>query len=154
MEEKNGSHDCINEPVNRKSDVIEKKPPTGKKTDEKEPSIEIVEKMPGNMRDHFFALISKQLKDPFSFGINEKLTEEHINKIIDYTEKDNERNYRFADSARKYHLIYTVIGVLLFVFLTWFLSTNSSAVYSDILKMMAIFAGGLGAGYGIKSAKK
>ena len=66
-------------------------------------------------------------------------------------EKDNEREYSDSKSSRNYTLIYILIFVSLFVFLTIFLVKDNRDLFIEILKVVAIFAGGFGSGYGIKS---
>lgn len=45
----------------------------------------------------------------------------------------------------------TTLGVGAFLFLTWFLVGADKEVYLEVLKLLVVFVGGLGSGYGIKS---
>ena len=80
-----------------------------------------------------------------------KLTESHIDKIIEISAKDDERRYDDTQQARKFTLVYILMGVALFVFLTLFLVGKDTELFKEIIKLFIIFVGGMGAGYGIKS---
>ncbi len=84
-------------------------------------------------------------------SIASKINESHIDKILDLTGKNDERSFSDNKESRKYHLIYTVVGAVVFIFLTIFLANNNAALYTEILKLMAVFAGGFGGGFGVKS---
>ncbi len=85
-----------------------------------------------------------------SSPILEKLNESHINKIIESTDKDSERAFLDASSARKYGFFYFIIGVVTFVGLTVYLVDRNVSVYQEILKTLIIFGGGFGSGIGFK----
>ena len=79
-----------------------------------------------------------------------KITEDHISKVLDDVGKENERNFELRKSARVYGVIYTVIAVAVFVFVTIYLSGTDSELYKDILSHLIAIVGGLGGGVGIK----
>ena len=80
-----------------------------------------------------------------------KLNDQHIDKILEIAAKDDEHAFKDAGQARKYTLIYILVFAALFVFLTIFLVGSDKELYKEILKLFAIFLGGLGSGFGIKS---
>ncbi|KAF3980377.1 MAG: hypothetical protein HFP76_02340 [Methylococcales symbiont of Iophon sp. n. MRB-2018] len=87
---------------------------------------------------------------PMQNPLTQKLTSQHIDKILEISEKDDERVFKDAGESRKYTLIYIVIFSVLFVFLTVFLVGSDVELYKEIVKLFAIFLGGLGSGFGIK----
>ncbi len=89
---------------------------------------------------------SRSILSPLESKINEK----HIDKILELGEKDNERMYKDTQHSRKFLLVYILIGVSLFVFLTLFLVGKDTELFKDIIKLFIAFVGGMGAGYGIK----
>ena len=80
-----------------------------------------------------------------------KLTESHIDKIIEISAKDDERRYDDTQQARKFTLTYILLGISLFVFLALFLVGKDTELFKEIIKIFATFVGGMGAGYAIKS---
>ena len=88
---------------------------------------------------------------PMQHPLAEKVNEKHIDKILDISEKDAERSFKDAGETRKFTLIYVVIFVILFVFITIFLVGSDKELYKEVIKLFAVFLGGLGSGFGIKS---
>lgn len=82
--------------------------------------------------------------------VYEKINEQHISKILDISEKDDERAFADSQSARIYSLITLVIVLVFFGSLTVFLVNKDVAVYQEILKIIIIFGGGFGSGFGFK----
>lgn len=95
-------------------------------------------------------LSMQRISTPFVSPLQEKINEEHISKILDIVEKDDERTFADAQSSRKYTLINTVIILTFFGFLTVFLVNKDVEVYREVLKLAIAFAGGLGSGFGLK----
>lgn len=92
---------------------------------------------------------SGQLPSPIASKINEK----HIDKILDLAKDDSQNEFKNKKANRRYTLFYILIFVALFAFLTVFLLPETKEVYIDILKILVVFAGGLGSGYGLKTLK-
>lgn len=88
---------------------------------------------------------------PIPNPIANKLNEGHIDKILELAAKDDERSFNDSISSRRYTLVYVVIFALLFIFSTIFLVNMDKDLYKEILKLFAMFLGGAGSGYGIKS---
>jgi hypothetical protein len=89
----------------------------------------------------------------FLSPLESKINEKHIDKILDIKGKYEDNIFRDTQSARKFHLIYILVAVALFIFLTLFLVSNDKDLFKEIIKLFIIFVGGFGAGYGIKSYK-
>ncbi|WP_334831281.1 hypothetical protein [Nostoc sp.] len=87
---------------------------------------------------------------PFISPIQEKINESHISKILEIAEKDDERAFADTQASRKYTLINIVIFLLFLGFLTVFLVNKDLETYRELLKLLIIFAGGLGSGFGLK----
>ncbi|ARV60813.1 hypothetical protein BZZ01_21285 [Nostocales cyanobacterium HT-58-2] len=113
---------------------------------------EIEELLPPQLRRVVQATLSMQRisSSPFVSPIQEKINEQHISRILDIVEKDDERAFYDTQSARKYTLITIVIFLLFFGGLTVFLVSKNVALYQDILKIIIIFGGGFGSGFGYK----
>lgn len=81
-----------------------------------------------------------------------KFNERHIDKFLDSLREDDQNKYKYYSSNRWFHLAYVGIAVLFLVFVFAFFANNQT-ILNDILKILVAFAGGLGSGYGLRSAK-
>jgi len=79
-----------------------------------------------------------------------KINEAHISKILELAEKDDERAFADTQSSKRYILAYVLIFSVLFVFATVFLVGQNTELYKEMLKLLAMFLGGLGSGFGLK----
>lgn len=104
---------------------------TGKLTKNREPEedilpeeiTEIVKKLPpeqGKTIKRSFEFMVSATNIPSYYPLLKKLSGEHLNKIIEYSEKDDERGFRFACISKFYTLILTILGMGIFIFLTVF----------------------------------
>lgn len=76
--------------------------------------------------------------------IFDKFESEHVTQFLDNSHK--------RDMIGKWFGLVSVLSaVALFVFLTVFLAPDSPELYVEILKAAIVFAGGMGAGYGLKA---
>lgn len=116
-------------------------------------ALEILQDMPPEIKKRFLSIsmgsFSRSILSPLESKINEK----HIDKILDIKEKYEDNVFKDTQSSKKFHLIYTVIGASLFVFLTLFLVGKHSNLLEDIIKFIIGLVGGIGIGYGFKSYK-
>ena len=81
----------------------------------------------------------------------DKFESEHITQFLSQTHDEDQQEQQIRKSNRWFRLGYVVIGVLVFVFLTWFLLPAHPDLYLEILKVIGIFAAGIGGGYGIRA---
>lgn len=88
---------------------------------------------------------------PMPNPLAEKINEKHIDKILEIAEKDDERSFKDAGETRKFTLIYVLVFAALFIFSTVFLVGSDKELYKEVIKLFAVFLGGLGSGFGIKS---
>ena len=130
---------------------------TGKLTKKQEPEedilpeeiTEIVKSLPpeqGRTIKRSFEFMMSATNMPSYYPLLKKLSGEHIDKIIEYSEKDDERSFRFALFSKWHTLIFTILGMGIFIFLTLFLAKDASNIYMDILKVAFGFLGGFGVG--------
>lgn len=87
---------------------------------------------------------------PIPNPLAEKINEKHIDKILEIAEKDDEQSFKDAGETRKFTLIYVLIFAALFIFSTVFLVGSDEELYKEVIKLFAVFLGGLGSGFGIK----
>jgi hypothetical protein len=96
------------------------------------------------------AISMQRISSPVVSPVFGKINESHISQIIDLAEKEDARIFSDTQQARKYRLVTTILILVFFGFLTVFLVNKDIAVYQDILKILIIFGGGLGSGFGLK----
>ena len=119
---------------------------------EEEPG-ELFKNLPPEVRENMKLMLSST---NHSFGLmpnplTEKLTEKHIDKILDISAKDDERTFVDTQRSRWFTLSYVTIFVALFVFLTIFLVGADKELYKEAVKLLAVFLGGFGGGFGVKT---
>jgi hypothetical protein len=112
---------------------------------------DVLEKLPPDAKRVVEIGMSMQRFGPMPNPLADKLTEGHIDKILDHSSKSDERAFEDAKASRKYALIYVTIFVTLFMSLTVFLVLADKALYEETLKLFIAFIGGFGGGYGVKS---
>lgn len=111
---------------------------------------EVLDQLPPEVRK-FASMQISSISGPRQNPLVSKINEAHIDKILDLAGQDDERTHSDVRSARKYNLVYTILALLLFIFITWFLAKSDSELYKEILKLFAVFAGGFGGGFGVKA---
>ncbi len=77
-----------------------------------------------------------------------KITDKHIDKVLEITEKTNSYVHKDNTSERKYRLYYAILAMGLLVFLILSLKNNNKELLIQILIILASIIGGFGAGYG------
>jgi hypothetical protein len=112
---------------------------------------DLIDKLPPEARKVVVTALSTQHRYGQYNPISEKITSEHIDKILDITEKEDDRDFKESQSVRRYFLVYLLIFVAIFVFLTVFLVGSETELYKELIKLLAVFAGGFGGGFGLKS---
>ncbi|MBF0464568.1 MAG: hypothetical protein HQK88_00285 [Nitrospirae bacterium] len=85
--------------------------------------------------------------------IIEKFTTNHVDKFLDYSRESDKEIYKLQSSNRWFHLAYAFLILIFLVFLITFLANTNKELLSDILKILLIFVGGFGSGYGFKAYK-
>jgi len=109
---------------------------------------EILEKLPSHIRESFQSMMvmSGQVPHP----LISKLEPEHIHKIIDATEKDNQRDFQDKQSSRKSNLIWLlVICVFILAVFSLFIFSKNTDLVVPIGTALLGFAGGFGSGFGV-----
>ena len=116
---------------------------------------EILEKMPPEVRQEFRQLtafmgsISGARQPPFL----KKINEQHIDKLITFSENESVRGFQYAQSTKKYNLTYVLIFCAVFIFLVVFLGDKNPELLKDLLKVLVGFIGGFGSAHALKALK-
>lgn len=118
-------------------------------------SPEVLEKLPPEAKQEIIKLSAfmGSFASPGHSPILKKINEEHISKILDFSENDSKRVYQDAQTTKRYNLAYALLFCAVAVFLVIYLSDKNPELLKEILKLLIAFLGGLGAGYGLKRSK-
>ena len=109
---------------------------------------EEIQTLPPEVKEMILSMTSIQGRVPNP--IYSKITEEHITQLLKSDDKDLDNQFKYANLGRIYMLVYTILGIGLFVFLTMFLINNGyKELYFEILKLLIAFGGGFGVGFGV-----
>ena len=74
--------------------------------------------------------------------------------MLDIAQQDNEREFEDIKLSKLYNLVTLIIILIFLGFITVFLGNKDLSTYQDIIRILIIFGGGFGAGYGYKSRIK
>ncbi len=106
---------------------------------------EIMDDMPEVFRKSLeMTMISGRMPHP----LMSKLTPEHVTKIIDSSEKEDVRRYKFSREGRWLAYGAFVILILLFIFLVIYLSGINEELLMEIIKAAIFVIAGFSGGYG------
>ena len=95
-----------------------------------------------NLKKSWISILLNNFYPQLANSINEK----HIDKLLDISDKAEDREFELKNKQENHRLIYVVLGIALFVFLTIFLAKDSQDIFLDVLKIGLGFLGGWGAG--------
>lgn len=93
--------------------------------------------------------ISGRMPNP----ILSKLNEEHINKILDQSEKEEDNSFKDSQSNKLYNLIYFVLTIILIVFFVVYLADRDKDLLLNLADKALYILAGFGGGYGFKAFK-
>ncbi len=86
--------------------------------------------------------------------ISEKLTPEHIDKLLDSAEKDSERDFKTQQSSKWFFLLVFVISLSFIGFVIVYLSGVDKETMKFVLGIIVGFIGGFGAKELLPKSKK
>ena len=87
--------------------------------------------------------------------IIEKMNTEHIHKVLDYSNESDKREFWAFVYSKLSILIFTIIGIGVFTFITLFFGKTNPTLYQDILGIVLPFLIGIAGGFGLgKSSNK
>ncbi|MGE5343786.1 MAG: hypothetical protein ACM3SY_20140 [Candidatus Omnitrophota bacterium] len=126
-----------------------KEEPIVKKNNEKSSGDETQREVTEILKSTFFSM--GHISDPSLSPIISKMDGHHIDRMLDITEKSENMAFKDVQHSRIYQLIYIILAILVFVFLTIFLVGKDTELFKEIIKLFIIFVGGVGAGFGLKT---
>ena len=111
---------------------------------------EAIRSLPPQIRRSFMSIVQGRVSQD-GHPLFEKFTSQHIDKWLDYLQKDDDYEYGLLSSNRFFVLAYVLIAVSVLFGLIYLLLPADKGMLQDILKILVVFAGGLGSGFGLKS---
>jgi hypothetical protein len=143
----------MSEGDSKESALSENKEAEDKKDDRQDSPIEpeVLDKLPPEVRKavESFSMFSGSV--PVFNPIYKKINENHIDKLLDQTEKDSQRDFEDTASSRRYGLLYTIIVLIFLAGMTVFLVRTDKELYKEVLKLLLPFLAGIAGGYGLKA---
>ena len=91
---------------------------------------------------------------PERHPVFDKFEPEHVTQFLDNSYKLESAEGNFRRGGRWFIFLLISLAVAVFVFLTIFLVPDHLDVYTEILKIILAFLGGMGAGYGVKTYRE
>ena len=88
--------------------------------------------------------------NPLSAAIAKVLDAEHLTLFMQSMDRNTELEARSAYRARWVSLAYLGAVLVFAGFLVWLLKDSNPDLLKDVITLVSILAGGLGAGYGVK----
>jgi hypothetical protein len=131
--------------------------PEVKKSKEREELDQRVPEIPEQMRSIFASFFGQR---PVFPPFMEKINEEHITKVLDYSDKEDQRAFENERSDRRYDFarlaVFCIVFLVVFLFLTVYVADKDKELYKDIIKVgLGLIAGLVGGyGYGLRKGQR
>lgn len=123
------------EVVTQKSDISKEKENSEKFKSEDELADLDIEKLPQEAQAIIGMMMAsrRRISSPMSDPLSDKISTEHISKMLDIAEKDNEREFENTKLSKQYNLVTLVIALIFLAFITVFLGNKDLSTYQDIV---------------------
>ncbi|MCX5905320.1 MAG: hypothetical protein NTV89_18040 [Proteobacteria bacterium] len=142
-------------PLSLQSEIDKQKvPPKQEKEIETETEVkEFVKTMPPQVRKSFEMAMMQTFssRGPGFHPIFDKFNEKHIDKFLDYSHSDDDNEFKLKSSNRYFYFGYSLLCMGIFTFLVVYLLPNNKDLLLELFKLIVIFGGGFGSGFGVKS---
>lgn len=115
---------------------------------------ETFQKLPPELKQQILISMSSHRVGSIPNPLVDKITPEHIAKVLDNVDKEDERNFKDQTVTRRYQFIYFVISLGFLAFLIVYLSGIDKALMVEVLKLILTFLSGVGVGFGILKYKE
>ncbi|MFZ5911698.1 MAG: hypothetical protein ACOYYU_16930 [Chloroflexota bacterium] len=114
-----------------------------------------IEQMPPEVVRSFrsFMAMFTQSSGPRSHPLFEKFTEAHIDKYLDYVQRDDDHAYEYKKTNRWFYLAYAVMAIAAFMAGVVYLLPIDKDLLVQLIVILVTLAGGVGAGYGLSKKK-
>ena len=123
-----------------------------KNAKEKVQEAEILDNLPPDAKKIIEMGFSMQrISGPMPNPLMQKITEKHIDKILELTEKEDNNSFVDAQTTKKYSLTYFIIIILFCTFIIYYLVDKDKSLLMNIIEKAIFVLSGFGGGYGFKA---
>jgi hypothetical protein len=130
-------------------------PETTKPEEEPEPAvIPGTKDTPLEITKQVQAFWGTQSVGPAPNQLISKFTAAHIDKYLDYMQRDYDHEHEMAASNRWFFAFYFVIGVIVLAVAVVYLLPRDRDFLVSIIQFLVLIGGGIGAGYGLSKRGK
>lgn len=120
--------------------------------DEQDDNVnEVLQALPPPIRELVSTQLTVGLQGRIPNPIVNKLTPEHIDKIIDNDENVSKREDSLIRNSRIYTLGYTLLAIVAFLALYLIIGKDDPQLFKEILIYFGTFFAGFGVGWGYKA---
>ncbi len=91
---------------------------------------------------------------PLTHPLFDKFTDAHIDKYLDYIQRDDDHEYDLKRTNRWFYLGYALLAMCVFIAGVVYLLPRDKDLLIQLIQIIVLIAGGIGAGYGIKSHRR
>ena len=114
---------------------------------------ELLKQVPAEIRREFTGMIMQTMRGSAPHPLIDKFTPEHVTRFLELNEADSNRSFIFASRGRWFQLFYVIAALAFLIFIIVRLMPEHKDLVISIITILAVFAGGFGAGYGYKSKR-
>lgn len=114
--------------------------------------ISEIEEMPAEVVQQFrtfLAMFSRSSSGPRPHPLFEKFKDEHIDKYLDYVQRDDDHEYDLKRTNRWFYLFYAVVAIAVFILAVVYLLPRDKELLQTLIQLIVVLGGGIGAGYGL-----
>jgi len=111
-----------------------------------------IDQMPPEVAKSFrsvLAMFSQSISSTRANPIIDKFNEAHIDKYLDYIQRDDDHEYELKKSNRWFYLAYAVIALGVFSIGVIYLLPRDRDLLMQLITLIVMLGGGIGAGYGL-----
>ena len=108
-----------------------------------------IKEMPPEIKRQVQSFMATFQSRPQINPLFEKFTEAHVDKYLDYIQRDDDNEYELRKSNRWFYLAYFVLGLVALSAAVIYILPKDKAFLEMILQILIALAGGIGAGYGL-----
>jgi hypothetical protein len=105
---------------------------------------EVMEKLPEDVQQQISLIVSQQRFGAAPSPFATKITEGHIDKLIDASTKDSEREHQDRNRDRWVRLVCFLVTMGVFVFLVYYMVGKDTELLRTLIHYLMAFAGGFG----------
>ncbi len=119
-------------------------------------AVDVIENMPPEVKRTFQAFMASIQSGvrPLTHPLFSKFTEAHIDKYLDYIQRDDDHAHQLEASNRWFYLVYFIMVLVTLSAAIVYLLPRDREFLQSIIQIIILVAGGIGTGYGLSKRGK